>query len=149
MAAVTICNDLDPKKIKSVTVSVVSPSIYHEVMGPDAMIFVCWILSLKPTFSLSSFTFIKTLFSSSSLSAIREVLYQAFNPSFRWQPFKHFEMVIKAGPLEVLFFLIVFFSLSVNTGLDYFENSFPIKKWKLQVLTASNPKPSFTNPPIF
>ena len=41
MAAVTICNDLDPKKIKSVTVFVVSPSIYREVMGPDAMIFVC------------------------------------------------------------------------------------------------------------
>ena len=29
---------LEPKKIKSVTVSIVSPSIYHEVMGPDAMI---------------------------------------------------------------------------------------------------------------
>ena len=31
---------LQPKKIKSVTVSTVSPSISHEVMGPDAMIFV-------------------------------------------------------------------------------------------------------------
>ena len=31
---------LKPKKIKSVTVSIVSPSIGHEVMGPDAMIFV-------------------------------------------------------------------------------------------------------------
>ena len=31
---------LEPKKIKSVTVSIVSPSICHEVMGPDAMIFV-------------------------------------------------------------------------------------------------------------
>ena len=31
---------LEPKKIKSVTVSNVSPSICHEVMGPDAMIFV-------------------------------------------------------------------------------------------------------------
>ena len=31
---------LEPKKIKSVTVSTVSPSICHEVMGPDAMIFV-------------------------------------------------------------------------------------------------------------
>ena len=30
---------LKPKKIKSVTVSIVSPSIYHAVMGPDAMIF--------------------------------------------------------------------------------------------------------------
>ena len=31
---------LEPKKIKSVTVSVVSSSICHEVMGPDAMIFI-------------------------------------------------------------------------------------------------------------
>ena len=31
---------LEPRKIKSVTVSTVSPSISHEVMGPDAMIFV-------------------------------------------------------------------------------------------------------------
>ena len=42
-------------------------------MGLDAMIFVFWILSFKPTFSLSSFTFIKRLFSSSLLSAIRVV----------------------------------------------------------------------------
>ena len=31
---------LDPQKIKSDTISTVSPSISHEVMGPDAMIFV-------------------------------------------------------------------------------------------------------------
>ena len=31
---------LEPKNMKSDTVSTVSPSIYHEVMGPDAMIFV-------------------------------------------------------------------------------------------------------------
>ena len=30
---------LEPPKIKSATVSIVSPSICHEVMGPDAMIF--------------------------------------------------------------------------------------------------------------
>ena len=30
---------LEPKKIKSLTVSIVSPSICHEVMGLDAMIF--------------------------------------------------------------------------------------------------------------
>ena len=64
---------LEPKKIKSATVSTVSPSICHEVMGPNAMILVFWMLSFQPTFSLSSFTFIKRLFSSSSLSAIRVV----------------------------------------------------------------------------
>ena len=64
---------LEPKKVKSVTVSIVSPSICHEVMEPDAMILVFWMLSFKSAFSLSSFTFIKRLFSSSSLSAIRVV----------------------------------------------------------------------------
>ena len=64
---------LEPRKIKSVTVSIVAPSICHEVMGPDVMILVFWMLSFKPTFSLSSFTFIKRLFSSSLLSAIRVV----------------------------------------------------------------------------
>ena len=63
---------LDPPKIKSVTVSIVSPSICHEVMGPDAKIFIYWMLNFKPTFSLSPFTFMKRLFSS-SLSAIRVV----------------------------------------------------------------------------
>ena len=64
---------LEPLKVKSLTVCIVSPSICYEVMGPDAMILVFWMLSFKPTFSLSSFTFIKRLFSSSSLSAIRVV----------------------------------------------------------------------------
>ena len=62
-----------PRKIKSDTVSTVSPSICHEVMGTDAMILVFWMLSFKPNFSLSSFTYVKRLFSSSSLSAIRVV----------------------------------------------------------------------------
>ena len=43
---------LEPRKIKSVTVSPVSPSICHEVMGPDAMILVFWMLSFKPTYEL-------------------------------------------------------------------------------------------------
>ena len=64
---------LEPKKIKSITVSIVSPSICHEVIESDAMIFVFWMLSFKTTFSLSSFTFIKKFFSSSSLFAIRVV----------------------------------------------------------------------------
>ena len=52
---------LEPKKIKSVTVYIVSPSIFHEVTGPDAMILVFWMLSFKPAFH-------------SYLSAIRVVL---------------------------------------------------------------------------
>ena len=64
---------LEPQNIKSVSISFVSPSIYHKVMGLVAMILDFLMLSFKPTFSLSSFTFIKRLFSSSSLSAIRVV----------------------------------------------------------------------------
>ena len=66
---------LELPKIMSLTISIISPSIYHEVMGPDARILVFWMLSFKPTFSLSIFTFIKRLFSSSSLSAIRVVSF--------------------------------------------------------------------------
>ena len=64
---------LEPRKIKSATVSIASPSICHETMGLDAMILVFWILNFKPAFSLSSFTFNERLFSSSLLSAIRMV----------------------------------------------------------------------------
>ena len=49
---------LEPPKIKSFTVSIISPSIFHEVMGLDAMILLFWMLNFKPNLSLS-FTFIK------------------------------------------------------------------------------------------
>ena len=38
---------LEPQKLKSLIVFTVSPSIFHEVMGPDAMILVFWKLSFK------------------------------------------------------------------------------------------------------
>ena len=40
MATITICSDLGAQKIKSATVPSVSPSIFHEVMGPDVVILV-------------------------------------------------------------------------------------------------------------
>jgi len=67
-AAISICSDFGTTKIKSVTVSIVFPSICDEVIGHNAMIFVFWKLSFKPMFSLYSFTLIKRLFGSSSLS---------------------------------------------------------------------------------
>ena len=79
---------LEPPKIKSDTVSTVFPSISHEVMGPDAMMLVYWMLSFRPTFSLFSFTFIKRLLSSSSLSAIRVVssAYWMGRGKWNWGP---------------------------------------------------------------
>jgi len=65
MATITICSDFRAPQNKASHCFHVSPSICHEVMGPDALILVFRILSFKPTFSLSSFTFIKRLFSSS------------------------------------------------------------------------------------
>ena len=55
-------------------------------MGSDAMFLVFWMLNFKPTFSPSSFTFIKRLFNSSLLSARRVVLsvYLRFR-YFSWQ----------------------------------------------------------------
>jgi len=65
---------LEPKKIKSITASTFSPSIFYEVMGSDTMILVFGMLSFKPTFSLFTFIFINRLFSSSSPSAIKVFL---------------------------------------------------------------------------
>ena len=62
MAAVNIRSDFGAQK-NSLTVSVVSPSICHKVMGLNAMILDFWMVSFKPAFSLASFT--KRLFSSS------------------------------------------------------------------------------------
>ena len=47
MAAVTICSDFGAQKIKSDTVSTISPSISHEVMGPDIYIYIYTIFYLK------------------------------------------------------------------------------------------------------
>ena len=48
---------LETPKIKSLTVSTVSPSICHEIMGPDAMILAFWMLSFKPAFFILLFHF--------------------------------------------------------------------------------------------
>ena len=52
MAAVTVHNDFGAKKTKPVTASILPHSFCYEVMGPDAMILVFWMLSFKPTFFL-------------------------------------------------------------------------------------------------
>ena len=74
MAAVTICSDFGAPQNKVCDYfhyfHGCGNTVCHEVMGPDAMILVFWMLSFKPTFSLSSFTFIKKLFGYSLLSTI-------------------------------------------------------------------------------
>ena len=70
MAAIAICSDLGAQKNK---VSHSFPIYLPWSDGTGCLILVFWMLSFKPTFSLSFFTFIKRLFSSSSLSAVRVV----------------------------------------------------------------------------
>ena len=67
MAAITICSDFGAQENKVCHCFHCFPHLF-------AMIFIFWMLSFKPASSLSSFTFIKRLFSSSSLCAIRVVL---------------------------------------------------------------------------
>ena len=70
----SICSDFGAPKNKVCHCFHCFPSICHKVMGPDAIILVFRMLSFKPNFSLSSFTFIKRHFSSSSLSPVCGVI---------------------------------------------------------------------------
>ena len=67
---------LESPQIKSVTVTIVSSSICHEVMGPDAMIFIFWMLSFKPALSFSSFAFKRLL--SSSLLFVKKMVSSVY-----------------------------------------------------------------------
>ena len=72
MAAVTICSDFGAQENKICHCSTFSPSICHAISDEtECPVFLIW--SFKPAFPLSSFTLIKRLFSSSSLSVIRVV----------------------------------------------------------------------------
>ena len=75
MAANTICSDFGAQENKNSHCFHCFPIYlqWSEVTGSDTTILVFWMQSFKPTFSLSSFTFIKRLFSSFSLYAIRVV----------------------------------------------------------------------------
>ena len=70
VTAVTIHSDFGAQENKICHCFHFFPSICQEVMGLDATILVFWMLSFKPAFSLCSFTLIKKLFSSPSLSTI-------------------------------------------------------------------------------
>ena len=106
---------LEPsKKIKSVTVSIVSPSICHEEMRMDITTFVFWMLSFKSAFSLSSFTFFtQRLFSSSLFSAIR-VVSSAYLRLLIILP----AILIQACASSSLAFWIMYFEYKLNKQGD-------------------------------
>ena len=121
---------LEPKKINSVTVS---PSICHEVMGLDAMIFVFWMLSFKPTFSLSSFTFIKRLLSYSLLSTLR-VVSSAYLRLLIFLP----AILIPACASSSPAFLVIYSTYKLNKQGDNIQpwhTPFPI--WNQSVVPCS------------
>ena len=103
----------EPKKIKSVTVSIVSPSICYEVFGLDALILVFWMLNFKPAFSLSTFTFIKRLFSSYSLSK-RRVVSSAYLRLLTFPP----AILIPAHASSSLAFCMMYFAYKLNKQGD-------------------------------
>ena len=97
-------------------------------MGPDAMIFVFWTLSFKPTFSLSSFTFIKRLFSSSSLSAIEwyHLLSEVIDisPSNLYPSFCFIQPGISHDVLSIFFH----YCLTVSLSLWLRQHKYYLKK---------------------
>ena len=103
---------LEPKKIKSFTVSIISQSICHEVMGMDAMILGFQMLHFKPVFSLSSFTFIKRLFSFSPLSAITVVSFAY------WSCWYFSRQLIPACDLPSLAFHLIYSAYKLNKQGD-------------------------------
>ena len=112
----------EPKKI--VSCCFYCFPICHEVMGLDAMILGFWMLSFKPAFSLSSFTFIKRLFSSSSLYAIR-VVSSAYLRLLIFLP----AILIPAWASSSLAFLMMYSAYKLNKQSDNIQpwsTPFPI-----------------------
>ena len=115
---------LEPKKIRSVTFSIVSPSVCHEVMGPGAMILIFLNEYFKPNFSLYSFTIIKELYSSSSLSTFR-VVSSAYLRLLIFPP----AILIPACDLSKLAFCMMYSACKLNKQGDNIQpwcTPFPI-----------------------
>ena len=100
------------------------------MMGLDIMIFVLWMLSFKPAFSLSSFTFIRRLFSSSSLSAIR-VMSSAYQRLLIFLP----AILVLAYASSSPAFRMMYFAYKLNKQADNIQpwcTPFPI--WNQSVV---------------
>ena len=117
---------LEPKNIQSITISIVSPSNYHEVMGP-----MPWYLNFKPAFSLSSFTFIRRLLVPLSSSAIR-VVSSAYLRSLIFFP----AILTPAGTSSSLAFHMIYSAFKLNKQGDNilpWHTPFPI--WNQSVVS--------------
>ena len=138
MAAVIVHSDFEPRERKSATVSIISPSICHKVMGPDAVVFVFWMLSFNPAFSLSSFTCIKRLFSSSSLTAIR-VISSAYLRLFIFLP----AILIPVCDSASLAFWIMYSAQKLNKQGDSIQLDTILFQFWTSPLSTSNSNSCF------
>ena len=119
VAAVTIHSDFRSQGNKICHCFHFSLSICHEVMGLDAMILVFYMLSFKPTFSLSSFTFIKKLFSSSfSVIRVGVIIPQ---PSYLRLLLFLLAILIPACASSSLAFCVIYSAYKLNKQGDHIQ----------------------------
>ena len=128
MTAATICSYFGAQENEMFHCFHCFPNFCPEVMGPDAMILVFWMLNFKPTFSLSSFTF-KRLFSS-SLSVLR-VVSSAYQRLLIFLPAILIPVCASSSPV----FLMMYSAYKLNKQGDNIQpwhTAFPI--WNQSVV---------------
>ena len=128
MTAVTICSNFGTQKNKTCHCFHCFSIYLHEVKGLDAMFLVYWMLSFKPVFLLSSFTFIKRLYSS-SLSPIM-VVSSAYLKLLIFLP----AILIPASASSSPAFLMMYSAYKLNkqgNNIQPWRTPFPI--WKQSV----------------
>ena len=114
---------LEPPKIKSVTVSIVAPSICHEVMGPDALLtsqfqkFICWNSSSKsycesPSNPIPGTHLVPTC-SVLAVSLLLDTLLQAVLPGRLWH---HTNGSLRTSSLLIYF--MCFYICQCFSGLN-------------------------------
>ena len=130
MAAVTICSDFGAQENKVSHCFHCFPIYLPWSDGTGCHGLVFWMLSFKPTFSLSSFTFIKRLFSSSSLSVLT-VVSSAYLRLLMFLP----EVLILACASSSLAFHMMYSACKLNNQSDNIQPwRTPIPIWKQSVV---------------
>ena len=150
---------LEPKKIKSVTVSIVSPSICREVLGPDAMIFIFWMLSFKPAFSLSSTSSLVplhfhlfTTILGGECWVLNQLFHSPLSHSSRGSLVPlHFHLfttirVVSSAYLRLLIFLLAILSSACDSSISAFPLRYSAYKLNKQ---GDNLQPRHTPIPIW
>ena len=131
MAAIIICSDFGAPQNKIWHCFRCLPIYFpwsDRTRCHDLKIFECWV---RPTFSLSSFTFIKRLFSSSSLSAIRMLSspYLRLLIFLQYQYWRNLAIWIPACASSSSAFLMMYFAYKLNKHGDNIQpwrTPFPI-----------------------